>query len=111
MTWTDPAVILMAVMLMWTIGFSIWNVRNRDFGKHATALADHEARLSRVEGFVERLPQQVASHSDVELVHGRVGEVKDTLAKMRADMGEIKGTLDGLRGTVAALTSHHMERP
>lgn len=108
MSWSDPTVWLMVAALVWTIVFSLYRVRRIDDNQTGDILADHATRLGRVETKLDGLPQRVVSHEDAQLLHSRIGAVKDSVAKVGEDVGKIKGVVDGIRETVTQLTSIQM---
>ena len=100
--WPAIGVILIAANLVWTIIWSIWVSRR----VAAPKVAEHETRISIIE---TKLPIQVASHQDVERLHVRIGDVKDKLALVAEEVGEITGAVQGIRETVGTLAKLRME--
>lgn len=91
--------------LVWTIYWSVQVREQVKAAKHDERFGDYGSRIIKLEQAVKHLPQRIATHDDVDIIHRRVSEVRAEVGKVQSDVGEIKGTLSEIRKTVGAINN------
>jgi len=91
------------LMLCWNVWWSKRMEKRASIMKHSERLEEHGVRIIKLEAAVGNIPTRVASHQDVDVVHKRVTEVKADVKGMMRDVGELMGSVNGMRKTLSAI--------
>lgn len=93
---------------LWTI---YWALRVHNQVKEANnheRWNDHDRRLIKIEAALNHLPEQVASHKDVQVVHDRVTDVRKELKMVGQGVSAIEGAMAHITKAVDRLTNHQL---
>jgi archaellum component FlaC len=102
--------ILMALSLLWTIGWSIFVLRKVANKKADETLQDHENRLGKVEVKLADLPKRSASHEDVEKVHKRISDLGRTVNDVASNTSAMNEAIKSIKRLLDKLVDDALEK-
>lgn len=100
---------VIAIVIQLIVGWLIWSLKSGFATKEelkdvSDRLDEHDRHLDVIDTKLESSPD----HDDLERIHMRIGDVKDTVTDIREKLGGVVSDVTSLKNSVMLLTRHEL---